>query len=130
MGFLKIAQDPTSGSYFIEDNTDEELYVIAELLLNSEARAVAKGLIESMTQEHAKAPGFYMKKKGSDKIFITMYKKNEPLEEDNPLVIEMIPTNLDGIIDEWELFMLEQPAFLKLTRRHDSDIVELFSQES
>jgi hypothetical protein len=125
MGSLRFAKEKKSGNYFIVGHNDEELYVVAELLLNTDARIAARDLLESVEAHSAKSGPFAFKKHPYNLIDIKFFKKGEKLDEDNPLEIDIDSVMLEDLIDWWEDYMLSRPVELFLSRRHDSDIIKL-----
>lgn len=124
MGFLRFAQEPP-GTYFILGHNDEELYVVAELLLNDAARTTAKELLNGFHSHAASSGPFHFKTHPYELIDIKFYKKGEGRAEDNPLEIDINSIMLDDLIDAWEFYMLSKPTELILTRRHDTDTIKL-----
>lgn len=125
MGFVTFARDLSSDTYTIIGTTDEELFVVGELLLDKHARDTAQSLLDTITHYNADAGRFHFRKHHGDLIDIKLYNKQKPLGDSNPLEIIINMSNLDDLIDAWELYMLERPHELVLSRRHDSDIIQL-----
>ncbi len=124
MGFLRFARENT-GTYSIIGHNDEELYVVAELLLNQAARKEVKHLLETVDSHSASSGPFVFKKHPYHLIDIKLFKQGEVLDEDNPLEIDIDGVMLEDLIDLWEDYLLSSPTELVLGRRHDSDDITL-----
>ncbi len=127
MGFVTLARDRATGNYLIVDNDDEKLYVVAELLLNSAARKAVKSLIDidDPDQDKAQSGNFKFIKQHEQHIDIKLYDPQRPRDAANPLEIIIALSLLDDLIDAWEMYMLEPPEKLVISRRRDSDIIQL-----
>jgi hypothetical protein len=124
MGFLRFAQE-TPGEYFVIGHNDEELYVVAELLLNPDARNLVKELLESSESRSAKIGLFSFHKHPYNLIDISYEKPAIADQKSALLEISIDSVMLDDILDAWEFYMLSHPAELVLSRRHDSDAITL-----
>ena len=125
---LKFERD-AQGRYFIGDHDDEKLNVIAELLLDNQARADARSLIESPHQPSLKGPRFHFFNQPNQTIMIKLFNDNESLtEETNPRIIDIDRLLLDSLINGWRNLMQEKPLLIMLSRRHDSDHISLLHQ--
>jgi hypothetical protein len=127
MGFLRFAKEPT-GDYFILGHNDEELYVVGELLLDNEARTIAKKISNTDESQTAKSGRFQFKTHPYHLIDIKFLSKGPTKDEDHILEIDIDSLMLEDIIDEWDFFMLSKPTELVLTRRNDTDVIELSAE--
>lgn len=128
MGFLRFAKEPT-GEYFILGHNDEELYVVGELLLDDAVRQIVKDIANTDESKTAKSGRFQFKTHPYHLINIKFQAKGPTGEDDRLLEIDIDSLMLEDIIDEWDFFMLTEPTELVLTRRHDTDVIELSSEQ-
>lgn len=125
---LIFAKDETN-QYIIADHNDEKLAVIARTLLNGPVVVKLKELLENLDQladnyHIVSNPKdrfqFSMMKTKHNYIILSVTDQDEPLDEDNPLTIDMSRTVFLDLIDEWEeLQDLENNKEIYLTRHED-----------
>jgi hypothetical protein len=127
MGVIKINPDSSANGYVIVENTDELLYVIAQLLLDAQARIITKQLLTNQAQEQATTERFHWRKHHQN-FTIELFDNEQPLSQSNPLQIIVSMDNLDDIIDAWELYTMDPSQAITITREHDSNIIQLFAQ--
>lgn len=122
---LYIERDK-QGRYFAGDHDDAKLWVIAELLLDNQARAEAQQLIDNTNQKSVIGHRFHFFKEAPNTIIAKLFKPEESLnEEDNPLIIEIDQMLLASLIEGWRDLMKLKPSQIILSRRHDQDLIRL-----
>ncbi len=125
---LKLERD-REGIYFIVDQDDEKLRVIAELLLDKQAIRDAKIIIENPHKASLVGPRFHFFNQPDNIIIIKLFEPDADLtDEANPRVINIERLMLDALINGWRDLMKDKPSVIMLSRRHDSDSIQLMQK--
>lgn len=121
-----------NGTYTIVDNNDEKLAIIVETLRNPHLRTHIKKILldlptlidrYQLLSSKTDNPKYFILKETSDFVLIRIHDEQQPLDENNPLQIDMNCEVYLDLIEIWEELEDLEPEQIFL--KHDQDIFTL-----
>jgi hypothetical protein len=117
-----------AGTYTIVDNNDEKLAIVAETLRNPHLRTQIQKLLSDLPtlidryhllSKQTDNVKYYLLKETSDFVLIRVHDEQKPLDESNPLQIDMNCEVYLDLIEQWEDLEDMEPDQISLMREED-----------